>query len=136
MSKKPTKAATGKQSRIGPTQFDHAEPDSSGEFTTQQKLSQAALHDSEERLRAILDYPGPLSTFAARTQVAFLCRLINGSVYSAIEALREIRNSVAHKPDEFVLADQKEKLQESTVSAPACQFGSIDSHVSFLGAPS
>jgi hypothetical protein len=32
-------------------------------------------------------------------------------VYSAIEALREIRNSVAHKPDEFVLADHKEKLQ-------------------------
>jgi hypothetical protein len=66
---------------------------------------------SQKRLRAILDYPGPLSTFAARTQVAFLCRLINGSVYSAIEALREIRNSVAHKPDEFVLADHKEKLQ-------------------------
>jgi PAS domain-containing protein len=65
---------------------------------------------SQKRLRAILDYPGPLSTFAARTQVAFLCRL-NWSVYSAIEALREIRNSIAHKPDEFVLADHKEERQ-------------------------
>lgn len=64
-----------------------------------------------KRLRTILAYPGPLSTLAARTQVAFLCRLINGSLYLAIEALREIRNSVAHKPDGFVLADHKEKLQ-------------------------
>ena len=71
----------------------------------------APVELSKNRLRSIVEYPGPLSSFAARTQVAFLCRLINRDLYDAIEALREIRNSVAHEPDKFVLANHKEKLK-------------------------
>ena len=66
---------------------------------------------SKRRLEPILKYPGPLSSFAARTHVAFLCRLIHRSLYDAIEALREIRNQVAHEPDTFVLGNHRDKLE-------------------------
>lgn len=77
----------------------------------------------KKRLDKILEYPGPLSSFAARTQVAFLCRLINENLYQAIESLRNIRNSVAHKPDAFVLADHEEKLQRIYSLGPGVPVG-------------
>ncbi len=66
---------------------------------------------SKRRLSRILEYPGPLSSLASRTQVAFLCRLINRNLYDAMEALREIRNNVAHKPDGFVLDNHRDKVE-------------------------
>jgi hypothetical protein len=66
---------------------------------------------SRKRLASLLEYPGALSTFGARCEIAFVCRLISASIYRAIGHLRRIRNDVAHKPLSFRLADHQEQIR-------------------------
>src|SRR5882724_8415078 len=54
MPKIPSKATPAKRLRSAKQRAHSADQGSSQELTTERRLSQAALHDSEERLRAIL----------------------------------------------------------------------------------
>jgi hypothetical protein len=65
---------------------------------------------SEERKR-VFSYPGPLSSFAARADVAFTTRLISRRLFSAITHLRQLRNDVAHSPETFRLADHLDRVR-------------------------
>ncbi len=64
------------------------------------------------KLRAVLEYPGPLSTFSARAEVAHVVRFIDGNLKSAIDALRRLRNSVAHSQERFSLRDHGSDLRQ------------------------
>lgn len=50
----------------------------------------------KEKLRHLLDYPGPLSTFSAKTEVAVLCRFIPEELGQSIRHFKSIRNKVTH----------------------------------------
>ena len=67
---------------------------------------------SKRKLRPILEYPGSLSSLSAKTDIAYLTRLISDNVYEAINNLRRIRNDVAHSPDSFSLAEHEERLRK------------------------
>lgn len=64
---------------------------------------------SSEKRRQLLRYPGPLSSFAARIEVAYAARLLPRHVYDALNALRALRNDVAHSPESFTLIGQEDR---------------------------
>ncbi|MDQ3802721.1 MAG: hypothetical protein M3416_02560 [Acidobacteriota bacterium] len=67
---------------------------------------------SKKELNRVLKYPGTLSSFSARADVAYLTRLIPRYLYDAINHLRAVRNAVAHSPDSFRLADHEQRLRK------------------------
>ena len=69
-------------------------------------------HMNRDSRRALLKYPGPLSSTAAKADVAVATRLIDKNLHKAIHALRNLRNSVAHSPDSFALEDHTGVLRE------------------------
>lgn len=67
---------------------------------------------SKTKRNALLNYPGPLSTYSAKVEVAYALRLLPRNVYDALHALRRIRNDVAHSPESFVLVGQEERVRQ------------------------
>jgi hypothetical protein len=70
---------------------------------------------TKKERKALLDYPGPLSSLAAKTEVAFATRLINRTIYDSLHALRRIRNEIAHASDPFNLRTQEEQIRKMYV---------------------
>ena len=66
---------------------------------------------SSSKKKNVLNYPGPLSSAAAKMDIAFMTRLIPRALHDAMEHLRSIRNEVAHSPDSFRLADHDDHLR-------------------------
>jgi DNA-binding MltR family transcriptional regulator len=64
---------------------------------------------SQATIKRLLKYPGPLSSFAARIDVAYALRLIPKDIHDALNALRELRNSLAHERDAFSLAGNEDR---------------------------
>jgi len=62
--------------------------------------------------KRLLTYPGPLSSFSAKIELAFAFRLIDENLYNSLNALREIRNEAAHNSISFSLNEIKEKLDK------------------------
>jgi hypothetical protein len=60
----------------------------------------------------LLRYPGPLSALAARTQVTYGLRLVPRSIYDSVNALRDMRNDVAHRPEAFALRTQEDRIRQ------------------------
>lgn len=58
----------------------------------------------------LLKYPGHLSSFSSKIELAFAFRLISENLYNSLNALRKIRNDAAHSPDSFSLVDLREKM--------------------------
>lgn len=77
----------------------------------------------KKKRESLLNYPGPLSTFSARTEVAYATRLIGRSLYDALHALRDVRNEVAHEPTSFKLRDQKERILKMYALGPGMPVG-------------
>jgi hypothetical protein len=67
---------------------------------------------NRRKLKRILDYPGPLSSFSAKADIAYVTRLISEDVHKAIHHLRRVRNDVAHSPDSFRLSDHHQRLKK------------------------
>ena len=67
---------------------------------------------SKRRRRELLGYPGSLGTFSARIEIAYCTRLISESLYKALQALRTLRNDLAHSPDAFQLRGKEHLLAE------------------------
>lgn len=66
---------------------------------------------SSRSLSRLLSYPGALGSMAAKADVALLTGLIGSHVHEAIGILRKIRNSVAHSPTDFRLANHDHELR-------------------------
>lgn len=71
----------------------------------------------------ILNYPGPLSSLAAKTDIAYLTRMISKELYDSINALRKIRNKVAHPNQPFSLNSYKEQLSKVYDLGPGVPLG-------------
>lgn len=65
-----------------------------------------------KRVRELLSYPGPLSTFAARADVAILAGYIDETAHRSIDLLRRLRNEAAHSQEEFRLKGHRKQLQQ------------------------
>lgn len=66
---------------------------------------------SATEIKRMLSYPGPLSSLAARADVAFLTRLISPTLYHAIGSLRKLRNDVAHSAEAFRLVEHGDRVR-------------------------
>lgn len=59
----------------------------------------------------LLKYPGPISSFSAKIELAYAFRLIDETLYNSLNALRKIRNEAAHSSSAFDLVDIAEKIK-------------------------
>lgn len=83
-----------------------------------------APHDySKSRLKDLLHYPGPLSGFASRENVAVLFGLISPRLGKCIRALRGLRNVVAHSSDSFRLRDHWDTIRKVYDLGPGVPLG-------------
>lgn len=62
-------------------------------------------------LSRLLNYPGALSSFAAKIELCYAFRIINRRIYDSLNAIRKIRNIAAHSSDTFSLQDKEMELE-------------------------
>ncbi len=62
--------------------------------------------------KSLLKYPGPLSSFAAKTHIAYAFRLIDRNVYDSLNALRDVRNDAAHSTLDFELRQLNTRMKK------------------------
>jgi hypothetical protein len=75
------------------------------------KLLSDALPNQESKFKSrLFNYPGPLSSFSARIELAFAFRLIHKNLYDALNELRKVRNDAAHSSAHFSLIDFKDRI--------------------------
>ena len=67
--------------------------------------------DSKTYTRKLLDYPGVLSSFSAKIELAYAFRLIDNNLYTSLNALRKIRNDAAHVSNSFSINDIRERFE-------------------------
>lgn len=65
-----------------------------------------------KRVKELLNYPGPLSTFSARADVAYISGFINDTAHRSIDLLRSLRNKAAHSQGAFSLREHHATLRE------------------------
>ena len=66
---------------------------------------------SKENKKRLFHYPGPLSSFASKNNIAYAFRLIDQTLYDSLNSLRDIRNDAAHSPKTFELHELNERLR-------------------------
>lgn len=64
-----------------------------------------------KRIKKLLKYPGILSSFSARADMAYMAGYISEAVHVSIDNLRSIRNEAAHSQDSFSLKNHKDRLR-------------------------
>lgn len=68
--------------------------------------------DTNKYKKRLLNYPGALSSFSAKIELAFAFRLISEKLYNSLNSLRELRNKAAHNSEHFTLSEHREKLDK------------------------
>lgn len=66
---------------------------------------------SQNHKDRIFKYPGHLSSFASKIELAYVFRLITKDIYDCLNALRKLRNNAAHKIDNFELHELNKELK-------------------------
>jgi hypothetical protein len=75
------------------------------------KLISDSLPSQDQKFRSrLFNYPGPLSSFSARIELAFAFRLIHKNLYDALNELRKVRNDAAHSAAHFSLVEFKDRM--------------------------
>jgi DNA-binding MltR family transcriptional regulator len=70
----------------------------------------ASSSASNTVLNRLIKYPGPLSSFSAKADMALVFGFLGESTHQSINVLRRIRNDAAHSQSEFSLLDHEERL--------------------------
>lgn len=68
--------------------------------------------ESKTYKKKLLDYPGVLSSFSAKIELAFAFRLISENLYTSLNSLRKIRNEAAHSSHSFSIKEVRTKFEE------------------------
>jgi hypothetical protein len=66
----------------------------------------------KKALERVMEYPGALSSLAAKADTARMSHLISKHVYDSIYYLRKMRNDVAHGPESFRLKDHEDRIRK------------------------
>lgn len=69
-------------------------------------------NDSKTYTKKLLDYPGVLSSFSSKIELAYAFRLINENLYTSLNALRKIRNEAAHSSNSFSISEIRGRFEE------------------------
>lgn len=77
------------------------------------KLIESILpfESNKQHKEKLFKYPGQLSSFSSRIELAYAFRLISKTLYDSLNALRKVRNDAAHSPNKFELHELNEKLK-------------------------
>lgn len=77
------------------------------------KLIEAMLPSdiSKNHKERLFKYPGHLSSFASKIELAYVFRLISKNLYDSLNILRKIRNDAAHSHSKFELHELNEQLK-------------------------
>jgi len=67
---------------------------------------------SRNQKNKIFNYPGSLSSFSAKIELAYAFRLIGEQLYKNLSAFRKLRNDAAHKTEDFELHELNDRLAE------------------------
>lgn len=65
-----------------------------------------------KRKKEIFSLTGPFGGFAAKLDVAYVCRLLPATLIEAIHKLRKLRNDVAHKATTFSLKNHQKEIYD------------------------
>jgi hypothetical protein len=76
-----------------------------------------------KKQRQLLEYPGPVSSLAAKADIALMTRIIDLRLHTAIHRLRKLRNRVAHDTVSFQLADHQKEMREISDLGPGVPVG-------------
>lgn len=81
------------------------------DFLTQ--LIEAVLpkNISKKNKERLFKYPGTLSSFSSKIELAYAFRLIEIELYNSLNALRSIRNDAAHSLEKFELVELNDKMK-------------------------
>jgi DNA-binding MltR family transcriptional regulator len=66
---------------------------------------------SKNQKGKLFKYPGQLSSFSAKIELAFAFRLINKNTYDSLNSLRRVRNDAAHSSSKFELHELNDTLK-------------------------
>lgn len=69
-------------------------------------------NDSKTYTKKLLDYPGVLSSFSSKIELAYAFRLIDKNLYTSLNALRKIRNEAAHSSNSFSISEIRGRFEE------------------------
>lgn len=69
-------------------------------------------NDSKTYTKKLLDYPGVLSSFSSKIELAYAFRLIGENLYTSLNGLRKIRNEAAHSSNSFSIAKNRGRFEE------------------------
>jgi hypothetical protein len=72
----------------------------------------APLTFRAKRIKQLLNYPGVLSSFSARADIAYVAGFISETAHRSIDLLRNFRNKAAHSQDSFSLSERRGQLRE------------------------
>lgn len=65
---------------------------------------------SKNHREKLLKYPGTISSFSSKIELAYSFRLINKNLHESLNALRKVRNDAAHSLSKFELHELNEKM--------------------------
>lgn len=66
---------------------------------------------SKKERERLLNYPGHLSSFSAKIELAYAFRLISKTLRDSLNALRKVRNDAAHSSLPFDLFELQQKME-------------------------
>lgn len=66
---------------------------------------------SKNHRNRLFKYPGQLSSFSSKIELAYVFKLISKNLYDSLNALRKVRNDAAHSHSKFELHELNEQLK-------------------------
>jgi len=69
-------------------------------------------NDSKTYTKKLLAYPGVLSSFSSKIELAYAFRLIGENLYNSLNALRQIRNEAAHSSNSFLISEIRGRFEK------------------------
>lgn len=83
-----------------------------------------------KRIKSLLNYPGPLSNFAARADIAFMADFVGDTAHRSIDLLRGLRNKALTPKARSASPNTARRCEQSATSDLARQPASIASRPS------
>lgn len=62
--------------------------------------------------KKLFEYPGLMSSFSAKIEIAYSFRFISEKLYNSLNELRKLRNDAAHNPDSFSIIESQERFDK------------------------
>lgn len=75
-------------------------------------IKQILPRQSRTYVNSLMKYPGLISSFSAKIELAYAFRIINEPIYKSLTALRKMRNNAAHDPATYSISQLRSQFDE------------------------